>query len=128
MFGRLLLKIQTHINSKHEDFMEANKILSLDLNPADANPHSQTHTLVHSHKHTTNCLMTSQRSAWRIAHPLIFPLCPPFSVFMSRIWANCLHRPSLIKNDKDLSPLHSITWGHSIRPWYLSYAVKLTPY
>lgn len=43
MFGRLLLKIQTHINSKHEDFMEANKILSLDLNPADANPHSQTH-------------------------------------------------------------------------------------
>lgn len=36
--------------------MEANKILSLDLNPADANPHSQTHTRTRAHtdKHTTD--------------------------------------------------------------------------
>lgn len=74
MFGGLLLKMQTHIKSKHKDFTEANKILSLDLNPADVDP--QHHT-VHTETHTfTQWLMTSWLSVWRTARTdLLFLPC-----------------------------------------------------
>lgn len=63
--------------------MEANKILSLDLNPADANPHFQTHT--HALTQTHN-LLPNDITEERLANCTHTDLLPFLSV-------RCLHEP-----------------------------------